>query len=310
MSFARSDFAAANEKRRKIGYLSWFPPTMKIDLDHFREGMRQFGYIEGKDYEIEAYFIDGNRELARETVSKLVQEPVDIIVAVATPAVHVVKEATSIIPIVMYSANALATGLVPSLSHPSSNLTGLSLLMTDLSGKRLAVLHEIRPTLRAVAFLGSANDPQTGTFVRETRTAADRLGMSLSVRLVDGPWAIGQNIFDEIKKDGSEAVIVQPIFTGYQDKIVPLAMKTRLPVVSDYAVFADAGALLTYGHNQVALHRRLGYYVDRILKGAKPADLPVEQPTEFELVINARTAAELGWVIPQSVLIQADRVIE
>ena len=134
--------------------------------------------------------------------------------------------------------------------------------------------------------------------------------MSLSVSLVDGPQAIDQDIFDEMKKDGSEAIIVQPIFTRYQDKIVPLAMKMQLPVIADYGAFADAGALLTYGHNQAVLDRRLAYYVDRILKGVKPADLPVEQPTEFELVINARTAAELGWVIPQSVLIQADRVID
>jgi putative ABC transport system substrate-binding protein len=301
----------ASEQKAKIGYLSWFPPSMeKSDLGQFRAGMRQLGYVAGRDYEVESYFVAGNPELAREKVAQLVREPVAVLVAVATPAVHIAKAATQTIPIVMYSANALATGLVPSLAHPGGNLTGVSLLLTDTSGKRLELLREIRPGLHTVAFLGSAKDPNTKTFVRETQTAADRLGVKLAVRLVDGPPAIDQALFDAMKRNGSDAVIVQPIFTGYQDTIVPMAMHAGLPVLSDWAVFAEAGALLTFGARQAALMRRTAYYVDRILKGAKPADLPVEQPTDFELVINAHTAAELGWTIPRSVLIQADRVIE
>jgi len=302
--------ARAAGKVAKIGFLSWFPPAMRVDLDHFREGMAQFGRAEGPDYTVEAYFAGGDPALARTAIAKFVAEPVDIIVVEATPAVHIAKTATATIPIVMETANALATGLVQSLAHPGGNITGVSLLMTDLAGKRLSLLREMRPNLSAVAFLGSTRDPNAQTFVRETQDAAKQLGIRLSVRLVDGPEAIDQALFDAMKQKGDEAVIVQPIFTGYQDRIVPLATNAGLPTVSDWAVFADAGALFSYGASQGALVKRLGYYVDRILKGAKPGDLPIEQPEEFEFVINARTAAKLGWAIPAVLRLRANRVIE
>ncbi|MFZ0422221.1 MAG: ABC transporter substrate-binding protein [Xanthobacteraceae bacterium] len=301
---------ATNEKKIKIGYLSWFPPSMNADLDRFREGMQRAGYVEGRDYDLEPAFTSGNRVQCQDIARKLVQEPVDILIAVATPTIQICKEASHSIPIVMFTANALATGLVPSLSRPGGNITGVSLLLTDLAGKKLELLRDIRPSLRAISFLGSTTDPNAATFVRETQAAADHLDTRLSVRLVDGPRAISQPIFDAMKADGSEAVIVQPIFSGYQEKIVPLANKAQLAIISDWSFFADAGALLTYGAPYAALTRRLVYYVDRILKGATPADLPIEQPTEFELVVNTRAAAELGWTIPQSILVRADRVIE
>jgi putative ABC transport system substrate-binding protein len=302
--------AAADDKKVKIGFLSWFPPTMHVDLDHFREGMQQFGYVDGKNYEIEAYFTGGNREMTQDVARRLVQEPVDILLAVATPAIHIANAATHTIPIVMLTANALATGLVSSLSRPGGNLTGLSLLMTDLAGKRLELLREIQPSLHAIAFLGSSRDPNTATFVHETQTAAEQLGVVLSVRLVDGPASIDQATFDTMKRDGSEAVIVQPIFAGYHDNIITMAMRSQLPVISDWAFFAEAGALLTYGANEAALMRRTAYYVDRILKGANPADLPIEQPTNFELVINLKTAKALGLNVPARLLATADQVIE
>ena len=302
--------AAADDKKVKIGFLSWFPPTMNGDLDLFREGMRQLGYVDGKNYEVEAYFTGGNREMTQDVARRLVQEPVDVVLAVATPAIHIVNAATHTIPIVMLTANALATGLVSSLSRPGGNLTGVSLLMTDLAGKRLELLREIQPSLHAIAFLGSSRDPNTATFVRETQTAADQLGVVLSVRLVDGPASIDQAIFDTMKRDGSEAVIVQPIFAGYHDNIITMAMRSRLPVISDWAFFAEAGALLTYGANEADLMRRTAYYVDRILKGANPADLPIEQPTNFEMVINLKTAKALGLDVPATLLATADRVIE
>lgn len=288
--------AFAIPKMAKIGLLDWFPPAMRGDLDRFREGMRELGYVDGKDYQVEAYFTGGDPQLTREMAQKLVHEPTDVIVAVATPA--------------MYSANALATGLVPSLSHPGGNLTGVSLLLTDTAGKRLEFLRQIEPGLHAAGFLGSSKDPNTATFVKQTQAAADELGVKLSVRLIDGPGVINQAVFDAMKKGGSEAIIAQPIFTGYQDEIVAMAMKDRLPVVSDWAVFAEAGALFTYGARQAALMRRTAYYVDRILKGAKPADLPVEQPTEFEFVINLKTAKTLDLTVPQLLLAQADDVID
>jgi putative tryptophan/tyrosine transport system substrate-binding protein len=254
---------------------------------------------DSKDYELESYFASGDRELAEDAARTLAQEPVDVVIASATPAVHVAKEATDRIPIVMITANALAAGLVPSLARPGGNLTGVSLLMTDVAGKRLELLRNIRPTMRAVALLVSTGDPKAAvgsatlfeTFTGEAQTAAARLGVGLLVYRVTGPGAINEAMFDAMKLDGCEAVIVQPIFTGFQDKIVLLAMNAGLPVVADFSVFADAGALLTYGANEPALIRRTAHYVDRILKGTKPADLPIEQPTALELVVNKRTAA-------------------
>jgi putative ABC transport system substrate-binding protein len=308
LAMARPAFA--DQRKPKIGFLSWFSRSMKDDLDRFREGMRQLGYTEAEDYVLEAYFAGGDPQFARDMALKLVEEPVDVIVAVATPAIHIVKAATQTIPIVMFTANALATGLVPSLSHPGGNLTGVSLLLTDTAGKRLELLRKIKPNLRSVAFLDASKDPNTATFVKQNQTAADQLGVKLAVKLIDGPQAINQAVFDAMRDDRSEAVIVQPIFTGDQDAIVAMAMKDGLQVISDWAVFAKAGALLTYGAKQAALMRRTAYYVDRILKGAKPSDLPGEQPTEFELVVNLKTAKALGLTVPQSLLAGADDIIE
>jgi putative ABC transport system substrate-binding protein len=301
--------ALADQQKPKIGYLSWFPDTMKDDLDRFREGMKGVGYTEG-DYTLEAHFTGGNPQLTRDIARKLVEEPVDVFVVVATPAIHIVKAATQTIPIVMYTANALAIGLVPSLSHPGGNLTGVSLLLTDTAGKRLDLLRQIEPDLHTASFLGSSKDPNTVTFVKETQEAADELGIKLAVKLIDGPQALGPTIFEAMKAEGSQAVIAQPIFMGYQDEIVAMAMNDRLPVISDWAVFAKAGALFTYGARQAEGMRRTAYYVNRIFKGAKPADLPIEQPTEFELVVNLKTANALGLNVPQSLLARADDIIE
>jgi putative ABC transport system substrate-binding protein len=307
LAMARPAFAA--RQKPKIGYLSWFPESMKEDVDHFREGMQKVGYAEA-DYELEPYFAAGSPQSARDAARKLIEDQVDVIVAVATPAIHIVKAATQTVPIVMYSANALATGLVPSLSHPGGNLTGVSLLMTDTAGKRLEIMRQIEPDLHTAAFLGSTQDPNAVTFMKQTQAAADALGVKLVVKMVDGPQAIGQPIFAAMKAEGSQAIIVQPIFLGYHDEIAAMAMKEQLPMISDWATFARSGALFTYGPRQAAAMRRTAYYVDRVLKGAKPADLPVEQPTEFDLVINLKTAKALGLNVPQALLARADDIIE
>jgi putative tryptophan/tyrosine transport system substrate-binding protein len=212
--------------------------------------------------------------------------------------------------VVAPSGNPLATGLVESLSHPGGNITGVSDQVTDLAGKQLGLLHEIRPGLNTVAFLGLATTPLAATFVRETRGAGDRLGVKVLERLVDGLDAIDQAMFDAMKRDGAEAVIVQSIFRGRRDRIIAMAMRSQLPTIAGADVFAEAGALMSYAPDETAAARRAAYYVDRILKGAKPADLPIEQPTKFQLIINTRTAQQFGWTIPQIVLMQADRIIE
>jgi ABC-type uncharacterized transport system substrate-binding protein len=303
--------AFAADKAVKIGFLSWYSPARKVELDYFREGMQQLGYVEGKSYVIEAHFTDGNRELTQQVAEKFAEAPVDILVVQSTVAAHIAKEATQTIPIVVtFVANPLATGLVQSLSHPGGNITGVSGQVTDLAGKLLGLLHEIRPVLNTVTFLGLAKTGNAAAFVRETKAAADRLGVKVLERLVDGPEAIDQALFDAMKRDGAEAVIVQPIFAGHEERIAAMALRSQLPTIAESPSFADAGVLVAYGPDDAVLVRRAAYYVDRILKGAKPADLPIEQPTQFQLIINARTARELGWTIPPSVSMRADRVIE
>jgi putative ABC transport system substrate-binding protein len=172
----------------------------------------------------------------------LVQKPVDVLIVRVTPAAQLAKEATQTIPIVMIVADALATGLVPSLSRPGGNLTGLSLASPDLAGKRLELVREIKPDIRTIAFLGLA-EQQTATFVRETTAAAKVMGLNLVVRIIDSPEMLDGALFETMKRDGVEAVIVQPVFTGQQDRIVSLAMRSQLPVIGDFLAFAKAGAL-------------------------------------------------------------------
>jgi putative ABC transport system substrate-binding protein len=225
--------AFAADKPAKIGFLSWYSSARKAEADNFREGMRQLGYVEGKSYVIEVHFTDGNRELTQQIARKLVEEPVDILVVQSTVAAHIAKEATRTIPIVAaFVADPLATGLVQSLSHPGGNITGLSGQVTDLAGKPLGLLREIRPALHTVGFLGLAKTGNAAMFLRETRGAADGLGVTVLERLVDGPEAIDQAFFDGMKRDGAEAVIVQPIFVGHQDRIVAMAMQSQLPTIA------------------------------------------------------------------------------
>jgi putative tryptophan/tyrosine transport system substrate-binding protein len=272
-------------------------------------GLTRLGYVEGRNIELETWFTDGNRERTQEVIRGLVRKPVDVLIVRVTPATQLAKEATQTIPIVMIVADALATGLVPSLSRPGGNLTGLSLASPDLAGKRLELVREIKPDIRTIAFLG-LTEQQTATFVRETSAAAKVMGLNLVVRIVDTPEMINGKLFETMKREGVEAVVVQPVFTGEQDKIVSLAMRSQLPVIADFLAFAKAGALFSLGVEEADLLRRVAYFVDRILKGAKPADLPVEQPTTFRLTVNVRTANALGWTILPLVLSRADEVIE
>jgi putative ABC transport system substrate-binding protein len=305
------DSKAGLARKARIGWVSWFPSTTTANLDQFRDGMRALGHAEGKTYELDATFTGGDRELTVRAIQKLLEPPgVDVLVANATPVAHIAKQATQTVPIVMLTSNALATGLVSSLARPGGNLTGVSLLLTDLSGKRLEILREMMPKLRKAAFIGSSKDPNAKSFANELESAAVRSRVELLIRMVIGPEAINQALFDNLRREGAEAVFVQPIFTGHQNDIVPMAARAKLPVVSDWSAFADAGALFTHGSDQGAAIRRMAYFVDRILKGAKPNDLPVEQPTELELVVNRKAARQLGIAVPQSVLIRATRVID
>lgn len=303
--------AMAQASARKIGFVSWFSPELASQVEQFRTGMRDLGYVEGRDFTLESHFTGADANRTREVVQKLVREKADIIVAVVSPAIEIAKQEAGSLPIVMASvADPIAAGFAQSLSRPGGNLTGRTMFGPELAAKRIDLLRDIRPDLRTVAFLGSSAAQSTPRFVREMEAATDRTGLKLIVRLVSGPKAIDAAVFEAMRREGAEAVVVHPIFTTYQAMIVPLANEAGMPVVADYAEFAEAGAVLTYGIDLDANLRRAAYFVDRILKGASPADLPIEQPTETKLAVNLIAAKRFGWTIPPTILVSADRVIE
>ena len=294
----------------RVGFVSWFPPDEPGQVDPLRAGLRELGWTEGRNLELEVHFTQGSAERTREALQSLLQRRFDVIVVRATPAAHLAKELVRDLPVVMLVSDPLATGLVPRLGRPDANITGLSLQGPDLAGKRLEHLRTLMPGLRSVGFLGASDDPNVTTFVRETEAAAQQFGVSVKTRLVPGVRAFGEADFKALADEGAQALLVQPIFTGQQDRIVPLAMKYRLAVISNYAVFARAGGLLTLGPDDAAITRRAAYFVHRLLSGARPAELPVEQPSRFTLAINLATARSLGLKVPAALQLSADLVYE
>jgi len=309
--FAASPFAARAQQGRpfRIGFVSWQAQSAEDQLKYLHEGLAQFGYAEGRNISLEAFFTDGDQERTRAVLRTLIDRPVDVLIARVTPVAQIAKELTRTIPVVVISADPLATGLVPSLSHPGANLTGLSLASPDLAGKRLELVRDIKPDIKAVAFLG-VKQPSTTYFVRETSAAATVMGLKAVIRVLDAVEMVDRAVFESMKGEGAEAVVVQPLFAGQEDKLVDLAMQAKLPVIGDFAAFARAGALFSLGVEEADILRRTAYFVDRILKGAKPAELPIEQPTTFRFTLNVRTAKAIGWAITPILLSRADEVIE
>ena len=302
----------AQETRKvpRIGILDFFPSAASADVvEPFHQGLRELGYVEGGNIQIEYHSAEQRSDRAAALAADLVRREVDIIVAVATPAAHAAKKATATIPIVISVADPLATGLVASLARPGGNLTGVSTSATELAGKRLELLRELRPNLARLAFLGAANDPNTRTFLEETQAAADSIRVRLQPLLVAGPQEFDA-AFAAMIKEQAQGLIVQPLFVGHRARLAELAARHRLPMIADQRAFAVAGGLAAYGVNRPALFRRWAFYVDKILKGAKPADLPVELPTRFELVINLNAARSLGLDVPLHLQQRADELIE
>jgi putative ABC transport system substrate-binding protein len=302
--------AQGTAKIPHIGVLDFFPSSVSTEfMTPFQERMSALGHVDGQNIRVEYRSAEQRGDRAAEIAADFVRREVDIIVALATPAAHAAKNATRTIPIVMSVANPLATGLVSNLARPGANLTGVTSTSTDLAGKRLGLLRELRPGAARVAFLGAANDPNTSTFVQETRAAANSIGVQFKPFLVTGPEEF-EAAFATMVKEGVDGVLVQPLFVGHRVKLAELAIQKRLPMIGDQPQFAASGALAAYGNNRRTLFGRLAYYVDKILKGAKPADLPIEQPTQFHLLINLKTANVLGLTIPPKLLFTADEVIE
>ena len=276
----------------------------------FRQGFRDHGYVEGQNLAVEWRSAEGSVSRADAIAEELVRLKVDVIMAEFTPVVRAARRATQTIPIVMVSAgDPVGTGLVESLSRPGGNVTGLSNVAVELSGKRLDLLREVRPGLARVGMLVQGSDPLERSVIEETRRAAASSGIQLHVATVPRPEALS-SAFAALMKERVGAVVVLANLPVPAQRVAQVAAQHRLPTISIAEQFADAGGLMSYGASATDIRRRAVGFVDRILKGARPADLPVERPTIFELVINRKTARAIGLAMPQSMLIRADRVID
>ena len=300
------------KKITRIGYLSLSAtPTSPLRRDAFRQGLGKLGYAEGKDFVIENLYAESFDRLS-ELAAELVRRKVDIIVTAGPGPTRAAKAATSTIPIVMrQDPDPVGNGFVASLARPGGNITGLSTLSPEISGKQLELLKETVPKLSQVAVLGTSTSPGNAQASTEMELAAGTLGVKLQYLDVLSPKDI-ETAFRAASKGRAEAVLVlqSGILNSQRKQIVELAAKNRLPAIYWRSDFVEAGGLMSYGASQNDLDRRAAIYVDKILKGAKPADLPVEQPTKFEFIINLKAAKQIGLTIPPNVLARADRVIK
>jgi putative tryptophan/tyrosine transport system substrate-binding protein len=303
---------AQQSKIWRVGYISpAFPPIKSPgDLDAFeafRQKMTDLGYVEGKNLLIESRYAEGQNDRLPALAKELVSLPCDVIVAIATPAIAAAQRATSTIPIVMSpSTDPIGSGFVKSFAHPGGNITGVANLYGDMTAKSVEILHAVLPNAKKIAVLMSSN-PTHPPLYEVARTAAQSLGLT-TVPVIAPTATDLDRAFQDIVAANCDAlfVLADPI----RPAIVPLAATFKIPAIFQISLFVDAGGLASYGANVQMMLRMSAQYVDKIFKGANPADLPVEQPTTFELVVNLKTAKSLGVSIPESVILRADRVIE
>ena len=296
----------------RIGYQSTASTSANAArLEAFRQGLRELGYVEGQNVAIEYRFAEGKAERLGELAAELVRLEVDVIVTAAPSSTRAAKAATSTIPIVMaYDNDPVGNGFVASLARPGGNITGLSGFAPEISAKQLELLRAIVPGLSRVAVLGTWSLPGYETQASAMESAAGALGVRLQRLDVPGPEGL-EPAFREARDGRADAVVVlpSPILESDRTRVADLAAQHRLPAIYHAREYVEVGGLVCYGASWIGLYRRAATYVDKILKGARPADLPVEQPTTFDLVINLKTAEALGLAIPESVLEQATEVI-
>jgi ABC-type uncharacterized transport system substrate-binding protein len=295
-----------------IGYLGANTPSAESQrIAAFVQRLRELGWIEGRTIAIEVRWAEGRNERFAEIAAEFVRLKVDVIVTAGTAAVVAVKQATSVIPIVFAAVgDPVGTGLVASLARPGGNVTGLSLQATDIAGKRLELLREVVPRLRRLAILANVGTPQAVREMREVQATARALGFEVATSEIRGADDIAP-AFDALKGRGDALyVVADPLVTTNRIRISTLALGVRLPTIHGQRENVEVGGLMSYGANFPGLYRRAADYVDKILRGTKPADIPVEQPTKFDLVVNLVTAKTLGLTIPQTLLLRADQVIE
>jgi putative ABC transport system substrate-binding protein len=300
-------------KVHRIGFLGNSTAALEANLvGPFREGLRDLGYVEGRNVLIEYRWAEGKYERFPALIGELVALKVDVIVTAGTPATLAVKKATTSIPLVMVAVgDPVGTGILRSLSRPGGNITGLTSIAPELEGKRLELLREVIPNVSHIAVLWNPDNPFHVGSLKETRAAAQVLGIKLQllgIRVSEEFPATFAAILRE--RPGALLVLADRLFLHNRARIVDFEAEHRLPGVYAYRELVEVGGLMSFGPSYADMHRRAAYFVDRILKGVKPADLPVEQPTKFELVINLKTAKARGLTIPQSILIRADEVIQ
>ena len=299
-------------KFARIGLLTLAVAPSTPLAEAFRQGLREHGYVEGQNLAFEYRYAEGRADRLPALAAELVRLKVDVIVTESNMAALAAKSATETIPIVMAIAgDPVKAGVVGSLARPGGNVTGLTLMHPELSGKRLQLLKEAVPRIALVAVIWNPTDPAAVDFLRETEVAARSLGLRLHVIEARAPAELDA-AFKAVADARPSAFFTLPggMFQDNQTRILEFAKKNRLPGVFPNRVFVEAGGLISYGPNLAASSRRAAAFVDKLLKGAKPADLPIEQPTKFELVINLKTARALGLTIPASVLVRADQAIE
>jgi putative ABC transport system substrate-binding protein len=309
MLSALGSYAQAQSKSPRVGIL-FMGGRDQPHLDSFKQGLREHRYSEGTNIILEYRYAEGRNDRLLELAKEFVRDKVDVIVTTSSISAQAARKATRTLPIVMTSGNPVEQGLAESLSHPGGNVTRLTVLASELSGKRLELLKEAFPKAARVATLWSSRENESIVGFKETQDAAKAFSVKLHSLEVHGAEDI-EKAFADLPKARVDALLVMlsPLVTLHSKHIVELALQQRLPSMYPTRQFAEEGGVMAYGPLVGDLYRRAATYVDKILKGAKPADIPVEQPTKFDLVINLKTAKQIGLTIPPNVLARADRVI-
>ena len=311
LAFLAAPFAAEAEQAAtvyRVGYLS----SSATVFEPFRNALRELGYIEGRNLVIDARLAAGKIERLPTLAAELVSARVDVIAAVSPPAIQAAKEATTTIPIIMafISVDPVQSGFVQSLSRPGGNITGVAMIADEIAGKRLALLREMLPRATRMAVLAQVNHSSSATQARAARATAKTLGIELEIAEVRGSRDYDKALGAVRHQTPGLFVLANPTFFDDRQQLATLSVRHRLATLCEWREMAEAGCLMSYGPDISDLYRRVGTYLDCILKGVKPADLPIEQPTKFELAINLKTAKALGLTIPPSLLQRADQVIE
>ncbi len=315
VSLLVAPLAVGGQHAGKVYRMGWLTGLSASSAPHlaaaFIQALQQLGWVEGQNLVIDYRYAEGRFDRLPSLVDEMLRAKPDVIFALGDQPIQAVKQATTTVPVVMIACDAVAAGLISSLARPGANITGVTCISREIAGKRMELLKANRPRLSRVAVLYNPDDPGKAVEWRETETAGRTLGLSLAPVPIRDPKEF-QAIFTTIVGRGTEALIIlgDPFTVLYARELVELAAKHRLPTMSAYREFVVTGGLMSYGPNLVEMRRAAAVYVDKVLRGARPADLPVEQPTKFELVINLKTAKALGLMIPQSLLAQADQVIE